>query len=267
MSLIAVEGVGKSYHAGSLLGRGAARTVLRDIDLTIAPGECVGLLGRSGCGKSTLARLMLGIESPDAGRVLFRGQDIARLDKSGRRGFRAAVQLVFQDSIGAVDPRHSIARTVGEPLRHLTALGKDAMAARVAELLALVGLDRRDAGKFPGQMSGGQLQRVCIARALAPGPELIVLDEAVSNLDLVLQLQILDLLAELRRQFGTAFLFITHDLRLTRRLCDRVLVMDEGRIVEEGKVFSALQHPASRLLAAAMLPARPPDTPVDARSI
>lgn len=257
MSLIAVEGVGKSYRGGPLLRPQAAKPVLRDIDLTIAPGECVGLIGRSGCGKSTLARLMLGIERPDAGRIMFRGRDIARLDRSGRRGFRAALQLVFQDSIGAVDPRHSIGRTISEPLRHLTGLDKDARAARVAELLALVGLDPSDAGNLPGQMSGGQLQRACIARALAPKPELIVLDEAVSNLDLVLQLQILDLLAALRREFGTAFLFITHDLRLTRRLCDRVLVLDEGRIVDEGKLFSDLRHEASRALAAAVLPARP----------
>lgn len=262
MSLIATEGIGKSYSAGPLLGRQVAKTVLRDIDLAIAPGECVGLLGRSGCGKSTLARLMLGIERPDAGRILFRGQDIAGLDRAARRQFRAGVQLVFQDSIGAVDPRHAIARTVSEPLRHLTGLGKTARAARVAELLALVGLDPGDAGKLPGQMSGGQLQRVCIARALAPRPQLIVLDEAVSNLDLVLQLQVLDLLAALRRQLGTAFLFITHDLRLTRRLCDRVLVMDEGRIVEEAKVFSELRHPASQVLTAAVLPARPRRLPV-----
>lgn len=257
MSLLAAEALGKSYRADAWLAASPARTVLRDVDLEIAPGECVGLLGRSGCGKSTLARLLLGLEKPDTGRVVFRGGDIADLGGEKRRDFRRAVQLVFQDSIGAVDPRHTIGRTVSEPLRHLTGLDRTARASRVADLLVLVGLDRRDADRLPGQMSGGQLQRVCIARALAAKPELIVLDEAVSNLDLVLQLQILDLLAQLRRQLGTAFLFITHDLRLTRRLCDRVLVMEEGRIVDAAKTVSGLHHPASRVLMEAVLPARP----------
>jgi nickel import ATP-binding protein NikE len=257
MSLIAAEAVRKSYRSGAWLAAPAPKTVLRDVDLAIAPAECVGLLGRSGCGKSTLARLLLGLERPDTGRITFRGRDIAGIGGAERRDFRRAVQLVFQDSIGAVDPRHTIERTVGEPLRHLTDLDRDARSARVAELLALVGLDRRDGEKLPGQMSGGQLQRVCIARALAPKPELIVLDEAVSNLDLVLQLQILDLLTGLRRQLGTAFLFITHDLRLARRLCDRVLVMEEGRIVDAAQTVAGLDHPASLALKAAVLPALP----------
>lgn len=257
MSLIVAEAVGKSYHSGAWRAAPAPKTVLRDVDLAIAPGECVGLLGRSGCGKSTLARLLLGLERPDAGRITFRQRDIAGLGGGQRRDFRRAVQLVFQDSIGAVDPRHTVERTVGEPLRHLTDLDRDARRARVGELLTLVGLDRRDGEKLPGQMSGGQLQRVCIARALAPKPELIVLDEAVSNLDLVLQLQVLDLLARLREQLGTAFLFITHDLRLARRLCDRVLVMEAGRIVDAAKTVAGLQHPASRALAASVLPALP----------
>ncbi|MFZ5672064.1 MAG: nickel import ATP-binding protein NikE [Pseudomonadota bacterium] len=257
MSLLAAEAVGKSYRSDAWFAASPVKRVLHDVDLEIAPGECVGLLGRSGCGKSTLARLLLGLEKPDTGRILFRRRGIAGLGGEERRGFRRAVQLVFQDSIGAVDPRHTIGRTVSEPLRHLTDLKGDARAARVAELLALVGLDRRDADRLPCQMSGGQLQRVCIARALAARPELIVLDEAVSNLDLVLQLQVLDLLAQLRRQLGTAFLFITHDLRLTRRLCDRVLVMEEGRIVDAAKDVSGLHHPASRMLRESVLPARP----------
>ncbi|MGE4247867.1 MAG: nickel import ATP-binding protein NikE [Parvibaculaceae bacterium] len=259
MSLIAAEAVRKTYRSAALLGGPPPKTVLRDVGLTIAPGECVGLLGRSGCGKSTLARLLLGLERPDSGQVTFRGQDVARLDRDGRRAFRKTVQIVFQDAISAVNPRHTVARIIEEPLRHLTELDGNARQARVAELLAVVGLHRDDAEKLPGQMSGGQLQRVSIARALAPKPDLIVLDEAVSNLDLVLQLQIVDMLSMLRRQSGAAFLFITHDLRLARRLCDRLIVMDGGAIVEEVEVagFSAFRHAAAQALSAAVLPAHP----------
>lgn len=257
--LLAADAVGKSYGAAGLIGRTPVKRVLDGVSLAVAEGETVALLGGSGSGKSTLARLMLGLERPDRGAVRFRGRPLDGLDAAGRLDFRRSVQAVFQDPLGAVNPRHTVGRIVAEPLRHLTDLSASERTERVAELLRMVGLTCDDAGKRPGQMSGGQVQRVCIARALAPEPRLIVLDEAVSNLDLVLQIQTLDLLAALRDRLGTAFLFITHDLRLVRRFCTRVVVLHDGVLVEERPVDDRLTfaHPEACRMHDAMLPARP----------
>jgi len=255
MSLLVLSGVAKSYPGG-----GSGRHLVLDgIDLAIAPGESLALLGASGSGKSTLGRLVLGLEAPDAGTILWRGRPWPSADRAERKKLRREVQVVFQDSIGAVDPRQRIGEVLAEPLRHLDGLSGTRLETRVAELLLDVDLAPGDAGKLPGQMSGGQLQRVCIARALAPRPALVVLDEAVSNLDTVLQVQMLDLLTDLGRRSGTAYLFITHDIRLARRFCRRIAVLDGGRIVEEiatapGATFT---HPAARALADAMLPMWP----------
>ncbi|WP_049976162.1 nickel import ATP-binding protein NikE [Azospirillum sp. B506] len=258
--LLAAEAVEKRYGGQGVFATGASKTVLRGVSLSVRDGESVALLGASGSGKSTLARLMLGLERPDGGTVRCLGQPIDALDTDGRRTFRRTVQAVFQDPLGAVNPRHRVGRIIAEPLRHLTGLDARERAARVAELLRLVGLAPEDADRLPGSMSGGQVQRVCIARALAPEPRLILLDEAVSNLDLVLQLQILDLLAGLRDRLGTAFLFITHDVRLVRRFCHRVAVLHDGGLVEDRPVGPsfAFDHPAARALLDAMLPAAPP---------
>ena len=257
-ALLSADGLGKAY-SGTGWRRGAPRTVLADVALAIAAGECVALLGRSGSGKSTLARLLLGLERPGTGTVRFRGQDLAGLDRAGLRRFRAAVQMVLQDPLSAVNPRHAVGRIVAEPLRHLTDLPAAERRARVDALLALVGLDPMAIERLPGQLSGGQVQRVGLARALATRPALVVLDEAVSNLDAPLQVEILDRLAGLRRQDGTAFLLVTHDVRLARRLADRVVVLEGGRIVDAApcRPHLALTHPAARALIAAILPAYP----------
>ncbi|AWK89625.1 nickel import ATP-binding protein NikE [Azospirillum thermophilum] len=257
--LLAAEAVEKRYAGQGAFGGGPAKTVLRGVSLSVREGESVALLGASGSGKSTLARLMLGLERPDGGTVRCLGRPIDGLDAAGRRAFRRSVQAVFQDPLGAVNPRHRIGRIVAEPLRHLTDLDAPGRAARVADLLRLVGLAPEDAGRLPGSLSGGQVQRVCIARALAPEPRLILLDEAVSNLDLVLQIQIMELLAGLRDRLGTAFLFITHDVRLVRRFCSRVAVLHDGELVEDRPVRSPLvfDHPAARALLGAVLPATP----------
>lgn len=257
MTLISCQGVERAYAAGGFFRRKTVKPVLRGVDLTVREGECVALLGESGSGKSTLARLILGLETPDGGAVRYRGQALASLKAGERLAWRCAVQAVFQDSISAVDPRFTVERIVEEPLRHLTGLTPGARRARVAELLGLVAIGPDQMGKLPGQMSGGQLQRVAIARALASSPQLVVLDEAVSNLDLTLQIQTLDLLADLRRRLNTAYLFITHDLRLARRFADRIAVLHEGRVVEEVVAGDALSHPAAKALAAAVLPPKP----------
>jgi nickel transport system ATP-binding protein len=258
-ALLTAESLCKSYTRPALIRANPPREVLSEVSLSVAPDESLALLGRSGAGKSTLVRLLLGLEQPSRGRVLFRGRDLRSLAPEEQRTFRAGVQMVFQDSVGAVNPRHRIGRIVAEPLRHLTKLDAKARAGKVAELLASVGLHPEDAEKYPAQVSGGQLQRVCIARALASDPALLVLDEAVSNLDILLQGQIIDLIRSLRQARGMALLFITHDLRLVRLLCDRVAVMEAGRIVETGAVERRLrlQSPAGRALQEAILPALP----------
>lgn len=257
MTLLSCDHVERSYRSQRFFDARPPKRVLAGVDLTIEDSECLALLGESGSGKSTLGRLILGLERPDAGTIRFRGQAVAHLAGTAKRNFRRAVQAVFQDSLGAVDPRFSIARIVEEPLRHLTDLDAAARHKRVVELLEMVAIDPTEMTKLPIQMSGGQLQRVCIARALAPSPDLVVLDEAVSNLDLTLQIATLDLLADLRRRLGTAYLFITHDLRLVRRFADRVAVLHEGRIVEATAATGRLSHPASQALARAVLPALP----------
>lgn len=251
----------KSYYPG-WFSTSAPKHVLQGINLHIHEGESVALLGESGSGKSTLGRQLMGFEKPSAGEVLYRGKALQTLDAEGIKDFRRNVQMVFQDSVAAVNPRYRIGRAIEEPMRYLTAMTEAGRKARVAEVLELVALQAQDANKLPLQMSGGQLQRVCIARALASYPKLIVLDEAVSSLDLTLQIQILDLLTGLRKLLGVAYLFVTHDLRLVQRFCDRVIVLANGQIVEEATVPAngsvRLEHPLSRKLQEAILPARPP---------
>lgn len=264
--ILSARSVSKSYSAFSLVGRPDTRTVLRDIDLDIAPAESIALLGRSGSGKSTLGRLLLGFERPDQGRIKFADQEIDKLSREAYRQYRRAVQIVFQDSLGAVNPRHTIGRILDEPLRHLTSLTAGEREERIHSLLGQVGLAPDDMRKLPTQMSGGQLQRVCIARAIAPGPKLLVLDEAVSNLDLVLQMQMIELLKALKASLDMAVLFITHDLRLVRLFCGRVIVLADGAIQEDTPVHRELElrSEEGRLLQGAILPARPIHRAVEA---
>lgn len=224
MNLLSVTGVSHDYpHHGR---------VLHEIQLAIAPGETVALLGRSGCGKSTLARMLVGLETPQHGDIVWRGTPLTALKGEAVGAFRRDIQLVFQDAFSAVNPRKTVREIVSEPLRHLLRLSREERARQVEEMLQAVDLSTMLLDKRPAQLSGGQLQRVCLARALAVRPQLLILDEAVSNLDLLLQAEIIALLKRLQAQFGTACLFITHDLRLVERFCQRVLVMEHGRIVE-----------------------------------
>ncbi|WP_185984249.1 nickel import ATP-binding protein NikE [Aureimonas mangrovi] len=259
MSVLTARNVSHAYRTFSLVGASNRKTVLDHVSMEIAAGQTVALLGRSGCGKSTLARLLVGLERPDEGEVLFEGRPVDALSREELRAFRRSVQMVFQDAVGAVDPRLTVGEIVAQPLRHLLRLDRAECRSRTARLLGLVGLDRSDADKLPGRMSGGQLQRVCIARALAPEPQLIVLDEAVSNLDLHLQIRMIDLFDALRRETGVSYLFVTHDLRLVERFCSRVVVMDAGRIQEAADVSRplALTSSAGRALHEAVLPAMP----------
>ncbi|WEF24982.1 dipeptide ABC transporter ATP-binding protein [Paracoccus sp. S3-43] len=245
--LVRVTGAVRDYR----LGDGSLRALDR-VGLTIGRGESVGLVGESGCGKSTLARAILGLEPLQAGRITLDGQDIAAGQRMGR-ALRARMQAVFQDPFGSFDPRWRVDRLLAEPF-HLTRRPPD-WRDRVAAALAEVGLDPTDACKFIHEFSGGQRQRLAIARALIIRPALIVLDEAVSALDVRVRAQILDLLAHLQQAHGLSYLFISHDLSVLRGITDRILVMQSGRIVEEGptgRIIDAPRHAQTQALVAAI---------------
>jgi nickel transport system ATP-binding protein len=260
-NLIELKNARKSYRQGTLFGKNSEREILRGINLAVRAGECVGLLGESGCGKSTTARIILGLEKC-GGEVLYKGENIWNMDKTAWREYRRNAQVVFQNSHGAVNGRFCAWEIVTEPLSYFEKLSKDELRVRASELLERAGVTGDVLDKLPSQFSGGELQRVCIARAIALSPEFIVLDEAVSALDMLNQSRILDLIAELKRETGAAFLFISHDLRVLVKVSDRLAVMQDGRItdvvenldeLETGRSFS----PYFNALAKAVLPAEP----------
>ncbi len=226
--------------------RGARLHAVDDVDLTIAPGESLGLVGESGCGKSTLARVLARLLDPTAGTVTFEGQDIGAIPAArfARTPERADIQMVFQDPTDSLNPRFTAREAIGEPAMLLAGLHGDALAARVHELATQVGLPHELLSRFPHQLSGGQKARVGIARALAVKPKLLILDEPTSALDVSVQAVVLQLLARLRRELGLAYLFVSHDLNVVRLLTDRVAVMYLGRIVECGPVEDVFARPA-----------------------
>lgn len=255
-SMLAVE------HLTVRYGR-AARPAAADVSFSLNEGECVGLVGASGCGKSTVARAIVGLEPPESGRVLWRGRDLAEMPREERRAALRLVQMVFQDSSGALDPRMRAGDAVAEALwihRRREFSTRAARASRVAELFGEVELDPALARRWPHELSGGQRQRVSIARALACEPRVLLADEPVSALDVAVQAQLLRTLASLLRRTGMAMLFVSHDLAVVRCLCSRAIVMEAGRVVESGPVdslFSSPRAPFTRELLAAV-PRLPP---------
>ena len=255
MGFLKVRNLSHGYTAGGLFRKRHRVEVLRGLNLDILAGQNLGLLGCSGSGKSTLARLLMGLETADQGSIEFNGHPL----KGVSHAFLQQVQLVFQDALSAFNPQRSIGWSIAEPLRHLSGMDARACTPRVEQLLAQVKLLPGDIDKLPAQLSGGQLQRAGIARALAVAPKLVILDEALSNLDRVLQVQILDVLMEIRRESSTGFLLITHDLSLIQYFCQRVLVLAEGCVVEDREVSAPLHfdHPGAQRLQQAVLPAMP----------
>ena len=249
--LVSTEHLTRDFMVGRGLGGGRVLRAVDDVAFDVRPGEILGVVGESGSGKSTLGRLLLHLIAPTSGRIVFDGTDLSRLDRKGVHAFRRRAQPIYQDPYSSLDPRWRVARTIREPLEAF-GLGTPAeRETRVAELLDAVGLSARHAAARPHELSGGQRQRAAIAAALAPKPDLIVADEPVSALDVLVQAQILNLIASLQQEFGLTIVFITHNLSVVEHLADRVAVMYLGRIVELGataEVLAAPQHPYTRAL-------------------
>ncbi|WP_102349679.1 nickel import ATP-binding protein NikE [Bacillus sp. Marseille-P3661] len=252
MSLLEVKQVNLSFNTRVIFkGKDQPNKVLNNISFAIEEGTCLGLIGSSGAGKSTLGKVILGIQRPQQGQVLFQGNDIYKSDKLTRQKLRRDLQVVFQDSYSSVNPRMTAERIINEPLENYEKLTKAELRKNVIELLERVGLSENDLKKYPNQFSGGQLQRINIARAIALKPKLIVLDESVSSLDMVTQSLILKLLSELKDDFGLSYLFITHDIKAAFSISDRIGVLEKGELIElydsKDQFFSSKQPIVKRL--------------------
>jgi peptide/nickel transport system ATP-binding protein len=255
--LLRVEGLAKTYRLPreTLFSPAPELHALQGVSFTLQRGRSLGVVGESGSGKSTLARLVMALERPSAGRVVLDGQDLHTLPPAALRRARAQVQMVFQDPYGSLDPRRTVLQTVAEPLALLQGAGRDEQRRRAAEALEAVGLRADDLAKYPHEFSGGQRQRIAIARALITRPALIVADEPVSALDVSVQAQVLNLMQDLQDQFGVTYLFISHDLGVVDLVCDEVIVLQAGRIVEQGhpdELFQRPRHPYTQRLVAAL---------------
>lgn len=237
MSILELRGASFAY------GRG--RTVIDDVSFSLDAGEAIGLVGESGAGKSTILKLLLGLASPTGGDVLFDGAPLARGDRALMRRFRSCVQTVFQDPYSSLDPRQRVDRIVAEPLRSLGLASGSAAHDRVVEAVASVGLERDVLRRFPHEFSGGQRQRIAIARAIVCRPKVLLADEPVSALDVTTRIQVIDVLRSLRDETGLALLMVSHDLTSVAALCERTVVLKDGRVVEEGGTGSILSSPTT----------------------
>jgi oligopeptide/dipeptide ABC transporter ATP-binding protein len=227
---------------------------VEDVSLSIREQETVGVVGESGCGKTTLGRVILRLTEPTAGQILFEGQDISSLDPGRMRSQRRHMQMVFQSPYDSFDPRFTVLNSIGEPLRTHTSLRGDALVARARELLEQAGMPGEILYRYPHEFSGGQLQRIAIARALALNPKFIVLDEPTSALDVSVQAQIINLLEALQRELSLTYMFITHDLSVVQHISDRIAVMYLGKVVElstTDAIFHGALHPYTRALLSA----------------
>ncbi|OYU13643.1 MAG: peptide ABC transporter ATP-binding protein [Comamonadaceae bacterium PBBC1] len=272
--LLEVKHLGRRFalpRAGLFQPAGALQA-LSDVSFTLQPGKSLGIVGESGSGKSTLARLVMALDTPTEGQVLFKGVDVHQTHGPALRQLRSGFQMVFQDPYGSLDPRQKVLAIVTEPIRNLQhvsggrsewndrADSKAELRDRAAEALNEVGLRTADLDKYPHEFSGGQRQRIAIARALITRPALIVADEPVSALDVSVQAQVLNLMMDLQDRYGLSYLFVSHDLAVVNLMCDDVLVLQSGRVVEHGsanQIFQKAEHPYTRALMAAV-PGQPP---------
>jgi oligopeptide transport system ATP-binding protein len=253
-ALLEARGVAQHYGISRPLPFMPKKVVkaLDGVDLTLGEGSTLGVIGESGCGKSTLARVLSGLEKPSEGTVLFQGQDINGLHGEDHRRMRRNIQLIFQDPASSLNPRMSVEQTLLEPFAiHTDVLPRNPRRARVRELMELVGLNPDHADRYPHQFSGGQQQRIGIARGLALGPKVLICDEAVSALDVSVRAQVVNLLADLQDELGLSYVFIAHDLQIVRHVSDEVATMYLGNVVEQGPtddVYVRAQHPYTQAL-------------------
>ncbi len=250
---LVARGLNKVYGSAGWLGTGRVVHAAKDVDLVVYRGETLGVVGESGSGKSTVARCIVRLVDPTSGELLISGHNIADLGQSALRPYRRDIQIVFQDPYRSLNPRRTVGQSIIEGPMNF-GIGREEALARARELMRVVGLAPEVLERFPHQFSGGQRQRICIARALAMEPKVLIADEPVSALDVSVQAQVLDLFDDVRERFDLAMLFITHDLRVAAQICDRIMVMQNGVVVEEGRtsaVYSNPQHSYTRALLAA----------------
>ena len=257
--LLEVRSLSKWFpiEKGAVFRRAFAKVhAVNDVSFEIKPKESVGLVGESGSGKTTVGRIVAGLLDPSSGSVLFGGRDISRMTKEELRGFRRKIGIVFQDPYSSLNPRMKVGHVVSEPLDVVQQGSEEDRARRAEDLLVRVGLAKSDATKYPHQFSGGQLQRIAIARALSLNPSLVIADEPVSSLDVSIQARIINLMRDIQKEFGLAYLFISHDLGVVRHIADRVVVLYLGFVMEQGRaddLFSEARHPYTRALLSTVL--------------